>query len=409
VVNAGTANKLLRNTGVGGFVDATPPLLADASGLGLAAAWGDYDGDGDLDLYLCNGSTGNKLFRNDGAGAFADATSGPLSDGGVTYGADWGDFDNDGDLDLAIANEGSPSKLFRNDGGGVFALAGVGTIGTAVSAYGIAWADTDNDGDLDLFVAQSSANRLFKNEGGSFVEDADAALRDAPSGAGAAFADYDADGDLDLYLVNLGGANSLWRNDSGAGNRWLHVALVGGASNRSAIGARVHVFAAGTHRIREISGGSGFASQHSLAAEFGLGGAALVDSVRVDWPSGATTDTAAIAADQVLVLVEPGGPTGTSGPPLPASHALHGNFPNPFNPVTTVRFALPEKSEVRLAVYDVSGRFVRLLQEGVSPAGVFEATWDGRDFAGRDAGSGAYFVRLEAGRFQATRKMLLVR
>jgi hypothetical protein len=83
--------------------------------------------------------------------------------------------------------------------------------------------------------------------------------------------------------------------------------------------------------------------------------------------------------------------------------------PNPFNPVTTIAFALPEAGPARLAVYDVSGRLVAVLAEGVHEAGEHEAVWNGRDAAGRQLGSGVYFVRLETAGFVSTRKMVMVK
>jgi hypothetical protein len=99
-----------------------------------------------------------------------------------------------------------------------------------------------------------------------------------------------------------------------------------------------------------------------------------------------------------------------AGPPaMPSSFALHQNVPNPFNPTTRIRFDLPEAADVRLAIYDVSGRKIRELASGATAAGAREVTWDGRDAAGRAAASGIYFYRLDAGRFTQTRKMILLR
>ena len=409
MVNAGGSNRLFRNDGGGVFVDETAGPLGDAIGFGFSTAWGDYDNDGDSDLYVGNGFGANKLLRNDGSGVFTDVTAGPLGDANSTYGVAWGDYDNDGDLDLYLANELAANKLLRNDGG-TFVDATAGPLGDTNSSYSTAWVDFDNDGDLDLFVAQSTANRLFENQGGSFTDAAEAVLRDALSAAGSAWADYDGDGDLDLYLVNSTGANGLFRNDDPAVNHWVHASLVGSASNRSGIGARVRVVAGGQAQIREVSGGSGYLSQNSLAVEFGLGSNTIVDSIQVRWPSGAVTDTTNVAADQAIVLFESQVQTGvTGGLPLPASFALLGNAPNPFNPVTVVRFALPEPSRVRLTIFDISGRQVKMLHDRSESAGWFSATWNGTDDRGRTVGSGIYFVRMEAASFADVKKMVLIK
>ncbi len=101
--------------------------------------------------------------------------------------------------------------------------------------------------------------------------------------------------------------------------------------------------------------------------------------------------------------------TDADPPAMPKTFALYQNVPNPFNPTTRIRFDLPEAADVRLVVYDVSGRKIRELASGQMPAGAREVTWDGRDAAGRAAASGIYFYRLDAGRFTQTRKMILLR
>jgi len=218
LADAGTANNnnLLRNDGGGTFVDVTSVPL-DNGGSGRTAVWGDYDNDGDLDLYLSNFGSANKLFRNDGGETFTDVTSAPLDDADIGRGAAWGDYDNDGDLDLYLANLDTANKLFRNEGDDTFVDATGGPLGDTGAGNGVTWGDFDNDGDLDLYlVNDNSANKLFRNEGGGTFADATAGpLGDAASGQGATWGDYDNDGDLDLYLSNFGTANKLFRNDGG--------------------------------------------------------------------------------------------------------------------------------------------------------------------------------------------------
>jgi hypothetical protein len=95
---------------------------------------------------------------------------------------------------------------------------------------------------------------------------------------------------------------------------------------------------------------------------------------------------------------------------VPARFALFQNRPNPFNPRTEIRFALPEAAEVSLLVFDLSGRCVRqLIVEGSYGAGVHSSTWDGLDDRGRQLASGVYFYRLDTAAFSETRKMLLIK
>mgnify|MGYP003693701617 CR=1 FL=1 len=110
---------------------------------------------------MANYGTANRLLRNDGGGVFANVTSGPLGDMGNSTGVAWGDYDDDGDLDLYVANYGSPNLLLRNDGGGVFTNVATGVVADDGNGTGVAWGDYDSDGDLDLAVANDGQGMLI--------------------------------------------------------------------------------------------------------------------------------------------------------------------------------------------------------------------------------------------------------
>lgn len=223
-----------------GFWDMFNPEFA-AGYLGVGQAWGDYDQDGWMDLFLTGNQAANTLFRNQ-AGQF---TRSPLSDAlaipdTLSGGAVWADYDNDGWPDLYVIAHGA-NHLFRNDRGARFedvtAQAGVGDAGKGSSA---AWGDFDNDGWLDLFVTNWScypecdpvdhsqaADRLYRNRGDGTFEDLSHALDQAKrlgAGFAVAFLDYDNDGDSDIYVVNdelhnpIG--NVMWRNDGPGCDAW---------------------------------------------------------------------------------------------------------------------------------------------------------------------------------------------
>jgi uncharacterized delta-60 repeat protein len=218
-------NILYRNNGDGTFTDVTSLAGVGHAGEGFHGAWGDYDGDGHLDLYVTNYTNhqaANILYRNNGNGTFTDMTSlaGVGGNGGYAVGGYWGDYDQDGDLDLYVTNWTKANLLYRNNGDGTFtdvaAAAGVGASG--YSSYVGAWGDYDNDGRLDLFVSnfRGQANLLFRNNGdGTFANVTSSAgiIFTGGWGVAAAWGDYDVDGDLDLYIADHDRANVLYRNN----------------------------------------------------------------------------------------------------------------------------------------------------------------------------------------------------
>jgi hypothetical protein len=214
VTNGTSENRLYRNDSLTakGFVEATPRILADPAD-SRGAAWGDYDNDGDLDLYVSNDGP-NRLFRNRGNEKFQDVTRSPLDDSGIGQTVSWADYDNDGDLDLYLVNDG-PNKLFRNDGAGDFTDVTSGALADSGRGMGVGWADYDDDGDQDIYVANYGINVLLENQGDDvFVDATTDVLRVPFASAGVAWGDYDNDGDLDLYVANAG-YNKLLRNDGG--------------------------------------------------------------------------------------------------------------------------------------------------------------------------------------------------
>ncbi|MEM7166916.1 MAG: FG-GAP-like repeat-containing protein [Planctomycetota bacterium] len=316
----GVANRLLQNNGGTGFTDVSTPDLANAN-VGTSAVWGDYDNDGDQDLYLTNDNgEPNILFRND-AGALVAVPAAAIAETGLSsYGATWIDFDNDGNLDLYVANFLGPAKLFKGDGAGGFTDVAAGTPLANPSAsppfagagfIGL-WADYDNDADLDLYIVNHfTPNVVVRNDGAGVWTDVTgpilAGFGDVHTGG--AWADFNADGDVDLYLPNAVGPNRLYSNEEavsvmgGNGNHWLHVELEGTVSNRSAIGARVEVTTGAVTQTRFVKSGASYLGSDSLAVEFGLGTALTADVV-ITWPSGIVQSLPGVAADQLIDVLE---------------------------------------------------------------------------------------------------------
>ncbi len=358
LLGKGFPDLLYRNLGDGSFEDVTaragivPPFGDHLSGRGVN--WGDYDNDGDLDIFVSNYRLQEDfLWRNEGDGTFTNVApalgiSGTETDGwwGHTIGSEWGDFDNDGDLDLVCANLAHPryievsdmTMLYENTwrrlrpAGQPQSQTGVpGRAGPFVerrARSGIkfaethsdpAWGDVDADGDLDLFITSiypDCGSFLYRNDGRGKFEDITylAGVRSF-NGWGCAFADYDLDGDLDI-AVGSGDGFRLFRNDGLAGggrrrhgdgnpNHWIAVKAVGTGTNASGIGARIAVKRGERIQIREVEGGKGTTSQHSLTAFFGLGDWGRPVDVEVRFLGGETVVLEGIEPDRVIAVIEP--------------------------------------------------------------------------------------------------------
>ena len=216
--------------------DAIQPQLFAAGGT-LVNAAADYDGDGDIDLFVGFNGAPNRLYRND-RGVFADAAAAAgVADARPTRAAAWGDFDADGDPDLLVgftpsvdpASTAPILRLYRNDRGTFTDVTiDVGLVVPDGAVRQPAWVDVDADGDLDLYVAfRDRADMFFRNSGGQFLNvAAEIGLADERKTVGAVWFDYDEDGDLDLYAAHMDGdANGLYRNDRG---RFSDVAAAAG-------------------------------------------------------------------------------------------------------------------------------------------------------------------------------------
>ncbi len=348
-------NLLYHNNRNGTFTEVAGRAgVLDTAGRGLSAAWADFDEDGWPDLYVANDVSDNSLYRNLGNGRFAEISRpARVSDYRSSMGIAVGDWDGDGDQDLFLthwlAQENAlytnqlveeaaqrargreiPKRLVFMDEADRF---GLGQSSLDFVAWGTAFFDYDNDGRLDLFIVNGSTlqmrgdstrmvpmrNQLFWNRG---VEDgfydvapvAGAPFLEKHVGRGAAFADYDNDGDVDILVVNHGDRAQLLRNDGGNRNRWLAVELRGTRSNRQGMGARVTVVAGGRRYVRQVGAGSSYLSQSSLVETFGLGAAPRADSVIVSWPvSGARDVVVNVAAGERLVVREGAGGAPANG------------------------------------------------------------------------------------------------
>ncbi len=368
-------NSLLQNDGHGRFDD-----VAYSAGLAdddidfptQTAAWGDFDRDGWLDLYVGNEHFPSQLFRNQRDGTFVDvADSAGVAAVGFTKGLTWGDYDQDGDPDLYVSNIDSPNKLYRNNDDGTFTdVAKQLDVQTPIQSFPTWFWDFDNDGALDLWVGSAwwdlayfvadyidvphngETQRLYRGDGkGGFSDvsnETGLAEMNMPMGCnfgdlnndghldfylgtgfpdfnclmpnvmylnrdgqrfddvttqggfghlqkghGISFADFDNDGDQDIFS-QMGGAypadgfyNSLYENP-GFDHNFIRIRLVGTKSNRYAIGARIRIDITeeGQSRsiYRHVNAGSSFGA-NPLAQQIGLGKAKKIDRLVIDWPN----------------------------------------------------------------------------------------------------------------------------
>jgi enediyne biosynthesis protein E4 len=332
-------NLLFRNNGDGSFTEVAKQAGVDnLEGRSLSAAWCDFDDDGLVDLYVANDVSDNKLFKNLGNGKFADVSqSAWVADYRGAMGLAIGDWDGDGDFDIFITHwlaqenalynnmriafrGGKPGKMVFMD---VADQYGLGQASLDYVKWGTAFFDYDNDGKPDLFVVCGSTfqdekdkhllvpmrHLLFWNRGDpeGFFETSSvsgAIFQQKTVGRGAAFADYDNDGDMDIFVVNHNGRAWLLRNDGGNQNHWLKVKLRG-QKNRFGVGAKVRVMVGDKLQMQQIGSQPSYLSGNSLIAHFGLGTAETVDSVIVTFPSGKVAQQQCVKSNQTITIEEP--------------------------------------------------------------------------------------------------------
>jgi enediyne biosynthesis protein E4 len=331
----GVTNLLYRNNGDGTFADVSAKAgVGAANGKGLGVAFADYDRDGFTDVYVANDSVQSFLFRNNGAGAFAEEgllAGVGFNEEGKTFagmGVDFADYDNDGLFDIVVTDLSNERyRLFRHNGDGTFRdatdVSGVGGVTLPFSGWSTRFIDYDNDGWKDLFVAQGHVMDtiektapnlkylqpplLLRNESGRFVRVMPGEIFQKDwAGRGAAFGDLDNDGDVDMVVSNVGQKAFVLRNDGGNRTHWLAIGTVGTTSNRDGIGCRVKVVSpSGLTQHFTINTAVGYLSASDKRLLVGLGGDSTARLVEIRWPSGIVQTFDNVKSGQTLVATEP--------------------------------------------------------------------------------------------------------
>ena len=312
---------LYRNLGSGRFADVTVSSgAAGVSGKALGVAVADYNGSGRPSLAIANDLMPGDLLQNSGKGRFLSV--GPES--GTAYdndgnphggmGIDWGDFDNDGRLDLFVGTfQNEVKNLYQNQGEGTFTDRAL-PLGLHASlpyvTFGAKWLDVDNDGFLDLLITNGhiqdnidkidpstsyrQPTQLFLSQAGQrFVEVSQSHLsppaRRPIVGRGLSVGDYDNDGKVDALVVDSEGAPILLHNETpqDKSGHWIGLILRQGGKNRFAYGAQVTVRAGGKRYLRQCQPAGSYLSSSDTRVHVGVGKAARIEQVLVQWPDGA--------------------------------------------------------------------------------------------------------------------------
>jgi hypothetical protein len=355
----------------------------------------DIDGDGDLDLFVGKNTGELNFYRNAGtkaAPSFQLETENYLADNGDPDDVGsfsipaFADIDGDGDQDLFVGEFDGFVNLYLNTGTSSapkFELAAGKLGGIDVGQNSApALTDIDDDGDVDLFVgARDGFVYFFVNAGKSFDSTFSSIGEkfesiDVGDDAIPFFIDVDKDGDQDLFIGKDRGAISFYRN-------------------------------------------MGTASAPAFPASDATGSFASIDIGNDSSPALADIDNDG-DVDLFVGEREGGlyfyrripGTTSVSSPELniaPQDFVLAQNYPNPFNPGTTIEYNLPKTSRVTLAIYNLLGQRIATLIDAHQTAGQHAVRWDGKDDLGKNAASGIFFYRLEAGGLVTTRRLVLLR
>ncbi len=332
------SNRLYRNDGDGTFTDVSEASgVSRVLGKSLGVAFNDYDGDGWTDIAVANDSVAQILFHNQGNGKFSNealvAGVAYNEDGGsyAGMGIDFNDYNNDGQPDIIITNLAKELyALYENDGGGFFSYrtrqSNLAQITNFMSGWGTRFFDSDHDGWKDLFVAQSHVldnvekmdpslsyvqpPLLIRNNEGKFTDVSAGSgnvFEEDLAGRGAAFGDLDNDGDVDIVMSVLDAQpRVLFSNASELAANWIELKIAGTASNRGALGARVHIrMPSGREQWGYVTTAGSYASANDARVHFGLGDEDVVEWLEVRWPSGATKTMRNVKSGRILTVTEP--------------------------------------------------------------------------------------------------------
>ncbi len=329
------------------------------SGGDYGSIWIDYNNDRNMDLFIakCGGPEPrrtNVLYRNNGDNTYTEVGSiANLDDPMQTWSSAWGDFDNDGDMDVYVGSSDSNDghKLMRNNGDGTFTdVSATSGIANAPRGYENVAVDFDNDGHLDIFT---NSDVLFGNGDLTFTLITDVTLPNSIFGG--SIGDINNDGFLDMFA-----RGSIYINDgaTSTNNNWLKVVTIGMAhtapnrSNRNGIGARVEISTASGIQIRDVRSGEGFRYMHTLNTHFGIGEDTSINYVRIYWPSGVVDNISNPTINSTITIQE--------GASLSLENSLVEDlimYPNPTKGIINLNATYGFENAI-FTVFDLNGKRV---------------------------------------------------
>jgi hypothetical protein len=433
-------NRLFYNNGNGTFTRIDTTNTTDSNDAFTIPMFSDYDQDGDIDLFIGTGPANNigsrdYLFRNllkelNTPYYFSRIDTGIIGTD-IVDGQNWNwiDYDNDGDFDGFLTNysQNILNRLYRCESPHYYVRMTQAQVGTIVTDPGLylanTWGDFDNDGDLDCFLTRDGGqtSRFYNNNGNGTFSRIDTLAITTGSGPayGATIGDYDNDGKLDLFVAGTTATKGLYRNATQNINKWVNIKCIGSGpnnnfSNKSALGTIIKAKATINNnplwQIREINAQNSFNSMNMLNVHFGLGNAAVIDSLIITWPKGLVQVFTNVEVNKFYKAIEGQGLTEIIigihqiSTEIPARFELLQNYPNPFNPSTRIRFNIHKNSLVKLGIFNIQGREVYTAVNQTLNAGEYEVDWNAANLS-----SGIYFYRIDAGNYSMTRKMILVK
>lgn len=402
-------------------------------------AWADFNNNGKLDLIISGTSREGgmtNIYRNNGDGTFSLTNSGlaPASGSSISV----ADINNNGFVDIAVSGSspsGARTKIYRNNGDGTFTDIGADIPGVALGE--IAFGDFDMNGYPDLLIAGSNSSRVFRNIDGVNFSEVVSGMRNISFSA-AAWADFDNDGDLDVAIIGAGHAGSvlnIYRNNIGSNEFTVNTppaavqnptaqvnqctvtllwdkstdeqtpqeGLTYNISIGTTPGSEDYLSSMSdlSTGYRRLPAPGSVGANNEITLSFPLGTyywrVQAVDSFYAGSPFSAegtfTVHTVSAEQDELIA---------------PLQTKLGANYPNPFNPQTTINFTIGKKESVNLSVFNIIGQRVATVVNETLLPGEYSFVWN-TDNNEKTLGSGVYFYRLETDSYKEIRKMLLLR